>query len=194
MIVRLRGTLLEAGEGRMVVDCGGVGYEAHVPESVLSQSPGLGETVDLFVRQIVREDDISLYGFLNHASRRLFDQLREVKGCGAKTSLSVLGTLGEGPAAAAIAAQDARKLTAAPGVGPRLAERIILELKDKVADPGHQAKAAPAAKAPPKDELVEALMALGYRRGEAEAAGDEARKESGDLDAQIRAALRRLQK
>lgn len=194
VIARLRGALLEAEGGRVVVDCAGVGYECFVPESVLAQMPGLGESVDLFVRQVIREDDQSLYGFLDVAQRRLFDLLREVKGCGSKTSLSLLGTLGQGEIAAAIAAGDTRQLSRAQGVGPRLAERIIVELKDKVGDIGSSRVTPVAKKAAPTDELTDALMALGYRRGEVDSVLDEAKAEGGDLQGQIRAALKRLQR
>lgn len=197
MIARLIGRLLEAGEGRVVVECAGVGYEVNVSEAVLAALPDRGEQVDLYVRQVIREDDHALFGFLASEERALFDMLRGVKGCGSRISLSVLGTLGAGPAAAAIAAQDAKGLARAPGVGARLAERIIVELKDKVSSefrPAPAAAAAKAAKPKPMDELVEALMALGYRRGEVEAVAEDARAEGEDLEAQLVAALRRLQK
>jgi holliday junction DNA helicase RuvA len=194
MIVRIRGPVLELGEGRLVVDCGGVGYEVHAPESVVVGCGGVGDDVDLYVRQIVREDDISLYGFLSPSSRRLFDLLREVKGCGARISLSVLGSLGESAATAALSAQDSRTLTRAPGVGPKLAERMILELKDKVAALPTSIPVAVPTPAKPIDEVVEALMSLGYRRSEAEAAAEEARQEGGDAQSQIVSSLRRLQR
>ena len=130
MIARLRGEVLEAGSGRLVVDVHGVGYEVQVPDTVLLAVGPIGSSVDLFVRQIVREDDVSLYGFLNADQRRLFDLLREVKGCGSRTSLSIISNLGEETTMAAIAGQDMKLLSRAPGVGPRLAERIIVELKD----------------------------------------------------------------
>ena len=200
MIARLRGELLEAGDGRIVVDAGGVGYEVLVPQSVLVEMPPVGEWVDIRVRQVFREDGVSLYGFLDPFDRRLFDLLTEVKGCGPKTGLAVLGDVGAEVAATAISSQDAKTLTRATGVGPRLAERIILELKDKIHQENFARKVARAsgqavvrATAPP-DELVDALMALGYRRPEAEQAAEIAREQADTVEEQIPIALRGLRK
>jgi len=197
MIARLRGEILEAGSGRIVMDVHGVGYEVQVPESVLTSLGIVGEQACLFVRQIVREDDISLYGFANAEQRRLFDLLRDVKGCGSKISLSVISNLGEAATLAAIASQDAKLLARAPGVGPRLAERIIVELKDKASELAIldrvSAVVAPLDRSRrPADELVDALVALGYRRGEAEAAADDVRGKADDVETQLKLALQRL--
>jgi len=197
MIARLRGEVVEAGNGRLVVDVHGVGYEVQVPETLVITLGEIGASVELFVRQIVREDDISLYGFLNADQRRLFDLLREVKGCGSRTSLSVISTLGEEATMAAIAGQDSKLLARAPGVGPRLAERIIVELKDKASELAMLSRST-AAVAPisrtsrPSDELVDALVALGYRRAEAELAADDARDQAEDVEGQLKVALQRL--
>lgn len=197
MIVRLTGRLLEAGSGRAVVDVHGVGYEVWAPESVLASLGEIGGEVSLFVRQIVREDDISLYGFLTADQRRLFDLLRDVKGCGARISLAVLSTLPDAMLLAAISTGDAKAITRAPGVGPKLADRLVLELKDKVAGLALAAKVTPtpatkSSQAP--DELMAALMALGYRRGELEPIIDEVRESAETVEEQIRVALRRLSK
>ena len=195
MIARLRGLVLEAGEGRIVVDCGGVGYEVNVPETVLVQCPPLGESVELFIRQVIREDDQSLYGFLTRDQKRIFDLLREVKGCGARISLALLSSIGDAATAAAISAQDVRTLTKANGVGTKLAERICLELKDKVGlvETGRAAPLAVRSNKP-EDELTEALMSLGYRRGEIDEVCELARKEGSTVEEQLMAALKRLQK
>src|SRR5471032_1243305 len=132
MIGRLRGELLEVDGSMVVVDAGGVGYEVLVPDAVVVQMPIVGERVDLLIRQIFREDGVSLYGFLLPFQRRLFDLLLSVKGCGPKEGLALIGQLGEDTVASAILGQDARVLARATGVGARLAERIILELKDKM--------------------------------------------------------------
>lgn len=194
MIARLQGRLIDAREGLVVIDCHGVGYEVHVPSSLLVQLPGEGHEATLWIRQIIREDDQSLYGFPSQEARKVFDLLREVKGCGARISLSLLDALGHEGTTSAIAAQDAKSLTRASGVGARLAERIILELKDKVVAVPGKALPVQSAKTAPPDELVEALMALGYRRGEAEDAAKEAKPEASSLEGQIKAALRRLSK
>jgi holliday junction DNA helicase RuvA len=199
MIGRLRGELLEVEGAMAVVEAGGVGYEVLLPETVLVQLPLPGEQVDLRIRQIFREDGVSLYGFLDSFQRRVFDLLREVKGCGPKVALSLLGTLGADGVGSAILNQDARSLSRAPGVGPRLAERIILELKEKMAEESFQRKVEAAVQprkvAPlPADELVDALLALGYRRQEAEAAAGEAREQAEEVEEQLRLALRRLKR
>lgn len=198
MIGRLRGELIETSGGMVTVDVGGVGYEVSVPESVWVQLPPIGEMVELRTRQVFREDGVTLYGFLNAWQRRLFDLLTEVKGCGPKIALSLIGQLGEDSVASAIASQDARALARAQGVGPRLGERIILELKDKLVEE-NLARMVDQARAPratpgsgPSDELVDALIGLGYRRLEAEAAARQARDESETVEGQLKAALRSL--
>lgn len=196
MIGRLRGELLETDGSTVVVECCGVGYEVLVPESVLVQMPGIGEVVDLRVRQVFREDGVSLYGFLEPFQRRMFDLLLAVKGCGPKIGLALIGQLGEHNVAGAIMAQDARALSRAQGVGAKLAERIILELKDKMAEETLMLKAeravTRAAVAAPEDDLVDALVALGYRRPEADVAAREARGEAEELQEQIKIAVQKL--
>ncbi len=186
-------------EGSMVVvDAGGVGYEVQVPDAVIVRLPMIGERVDLLIRQIFREDGVSLYGFLLPFQRRLFDLLLSVKGCGPKVGLALIGQVGEDAVATAILAQDAKILTRATGVGARLGERIILELKDKIQEETFLRKieaAAPVRKVvPPSDELVDALLTLGYRRSEAETAAHEAREQADDVQDQIKVALRLLQR
>lgn len=194
MIGRLRGEVLEQAGALVTLDVHGVGYEVLVPDSVAVQMPKVGENADLRIRQIFREDGVTLYGFLTLAQRRLFDMLMEVKGCGPKIGLSLIGQLGEDSVCAAIVSGDARVLARASGVGARLAERIILELKDKVAEEVFLQKAvASTTKGPSSDdEAMEALLALGYRRAEAEAALREAG--DGSTEARVRAALRVLAK
>ncbi len=199
MIGRLRGEVLEASAGMVVVDVGGVGYELLVPESVLAQMPAIGQTVDLRVRQVFREDSVTLYGFLEPFQRRLFDLLREVKGCGPKIALALLGQLGELEVADAILVQDPTILARATGVGPKLAERIILELKTKVQQESLLMKIGGRAAVQTQqraldDELLDALLALGYRKPEAEVAADKARAEADTVEEQIRVALRGLRR
>lgn len=199
MIGRLRGELLEIQGNTVTVDCGGVGYEVAVPESVLVQLPEIGAGIDLRIRQVFREDGVSLYGFLDAFQRRLFDLLTEVKGCGPKIGLALIGQLGEHSVAASILSGDAKSLARATGVGPRLAERIILELKEKVAEESTMQRIATAVgnraavrAELPADELVEALMALGYRRQEAENAANEASTQADSVEDRLKLALRSL--
>jgi len=199
MIGRISGELIGVEGNSTLVDCGGVGYEVVLPESVTLQLPAIGSSVVLLIRQIFREDGVFLYGFLEPFQRRMFDLLLTVQGCGPKVALALLGQLGEDAVASAILAQDVKVLIRAPGVGPKLGERIILELKNKIQEEALLRKieaAAPARKKAPvvADQLVEALLALGYRRSEAESAADEARSESTDVQVQIRHALRLLQR
>lgn len=199
MIGRLRGELLGLEGGMAVIDCGGVGYEVLLPDSVMLRMPSAGERVELYTRQIFREDAVSLYGFTEPFQRRMFDLLMEVKGCGPRTGLALIGQLGEDTVANAIVGQDARTLARATGVGARLAERIILELKDKMAEEAFQRKLESAAskrsgKVEPADELVDALLALGYRRSEVEAVAEQARESADNVEDQLRNALRSLQR
>ena len=199
MIGRLRGELLEVEGGMAVVDCAGVGYEVLVPESVALQLPSLGETVDLRIRQVFREDGVTLYGFMEPFQRRLFDLLLSVKGCGPKIGLALIGQLGEHAVAGGILSQDARSLSRASGVGARLAERIILELKEKMAEESLNQKVSEAtsrrtAVAHVEDDVVDALIALGYRQQEAERAAREVESEAEDTRERIRLALKVLAK
>ena len=196
MIGRIRGELLEVGDGLALVECGGVGYEVHVPDSVAALlAPG---EVILLTRQTFREDAVTLYGFLEPFQRRLFDLLLGVTGCGPKAAMALIGQLGEDAVATAILAGDARVLRRANGIGAKLAERILLELKDKIQEESFMRKvgaaARPTRKAPAADELVEALVALGYRKGEAEDAAERARDMADDVPGQLRAALALLTK
>ena len=198
MIARLRGEVVEVLANRLVVEFGGVGYDVQVPESVVTQLGELGREITLFIRATYREDDASLYGFATAEQRRLFDLLRDVKGCGPRISLALIGFLGDAGTVQAIAAQDTKALAQTPGIGIRMAERISVELKDKVGDFALAAsvqRAVVAARRPapiPADELVEALMALGYRRQEADEAAAAVRDQADDTPTQLRLALQRL--
>ena len=197
MIGRIRGELIEVEGGRALVECCGVGYEVLVPDSVAALLvPGV-ETV-LLTRQTFREDAVVLYGFSEPFQRRLFDLLLGVTGCGPKAAMALIGQLGEDVVATAILAQDGAVLRRATGVGAKLAERILLELKEKIQEETFMRKigaaARPAKKAPVEDELVDALLALGYRRNEAENAAERARDTADSVQGQIRAALALLTK
>ncbi len=194
MIGRLRGELIEVDGGRALVECCGVGYEVVVPDNVAAELVPGAEAI-LLTRQTFREDAVTLYGFTEPFQRRLFDLLLTVTGCGPKVAMALVGQ-GEDVVATAIVAQDSRVLRRAGGVGAKLAERILLELKDKMQEESFLRKAAPTPKkkAPTEDELVEALLALGYRRGEAEGAAERARDQADNVQGQIRAALALLTK
>jgi holliday junction DNA helicase RuvA len=199
MIGRLTGRLLEVDGSMAVVECGGVGYEVQLPESVaLALDPG-AENVSLLIRQVFREDGVTLYGFLEPFQRRVFDLLMSVKGCGPRIGLALVGQLGAESVAGAVVSQDARALSRANGVGQRLAERIILELREKMAEETFSRRLSATSTTKPKpaqpeDELVDALLALGYRRTEAESAAESARDQAATVEEQLRVALRTLQR
>jgi Holliday junction DNA helicase RuvA len=189
VISRIRGEVWDAGAGRLVVGCGGVGYELLVPTEVAALAVP-GATVDLHTRLIVREDEWLLFGFADRADRRAFDLVREAKGCGPKLSLALVGHLGASNVAQAVASNDTATLARVPGIGVRTAERICTELRDKVAELAAEAP-GPAAR-PHDDEVVAALVSLGYKRSEAEAATRD--QDGGTVEDRIRTALRALRR
>ena len=198
MIGRLSGVVLEKRPDRALVDAAGVGYELHVPLGTYAALPAVGERASLHVHTHVREDAILLFGFATAEEKALFERLVTVSGIGPKLALVVLSGLPLPDLVAAIAAQDVRRLTSIPGVGKKLAERLAVELKDKVAGivpgssptaPGH-----PGAAAGLVEDAVGALLNLGYRRPQAEAAVKAAGEEApqADLPSLLSAALRLL--
>jgi Holliday junction DNA helicase RuvA len=201
MIAKLTGLLDSIGEDRAVVDVGGVGYLVFCSTRTLSQLPGRGETVSLAVETHVREDHIHLYGFSEEAEREWFRLLLTVQGVGARVGLAILSVLGPQELADAIIAQDKAMITRASGVGPRLAARILTELRDKVS--GIEAFAPAVSEAGPAsgrdraalDDAVSALVNLGYRRGDAFGAVSGAMRTLGDdaaVEELIRAGLKEL--
>jgi len=194
MIARLAGTLVEKAPDHVVVDVQGVGYLALVSAQTFATLPALGATARLLVHTEVREDAIDLIGFAEERERTLFHLLRKVKGLGPRTSLVVLSGLPAVELARVIASGDVRRLQGIPGVGKKLAERVVVECRTAAAA---LADGAPAAGAAPQgedvaDEAVSALVNLGYKRAEAEQAVKQARSEhdGAPLEAVIRAALR----
>jgi len=175
MIAKLTGRLDYVGRDHVVIDVGGVGYLVRCPARTLAALPQAGETVSVSVETLVREDAIDLYGFVDPAERDWFRLLMTVQGVGAKVALSLLSALNPADLAAAIAAEDKTTLTRADGVGPKLATRLAMELKDKVGTMtlGRALVSAPgAASAAVRGDAaaadaVSALVNLGYRRVEA---------------------------
>ena len=164
MIGRLTGTLLEKTPPQVLIDVHGVGYEVDVPMSTFFNLPAVGEKTTLLTHFVVREDGQFLYGFASEAERFAFRQLVKISGVGARTALSVLSGLSVSDLAQAIARQEAGRLTKVPGIGKKTAERLLLELKGKLAD------ALPTAAHPLQDsqhDILNALLALGYNDREA---------------------------
>ncbi len=173
MIGFLRGILAEKGDGYLVVDVNGVGYLVYVPSNTSAYLKSEGEEVTVHTTMIVREDDVSLYGFSGKGELDAFKKLITVSGVGAKAGISILSSFTLEQLRQAIAFEDAKSLQKANGIGKKSAERIVLELKDKFAadagiDPTAQgATSQDAAQIGGRAEAVNALMALGYSRGEA---------------------------
>ena len=166
MIGRLSGILLEKSPPQLLLDVQGVAYEVDVPMSTFYNLPANGERVTLFTHLVVREDAHLLYGFGSESERRAFRQLLKVNGIGAKIALSVLSGLSVAELAQAVTLQESGRLTRVPGIGKKTAERLLLELKDKLgADVG---PAASVNRPPPAtSDIMHALVALGYSEREA---------------------------
>jgi holliday junction DNA helicase RuvA len=177
MIGRLTGRLDEVGLSTVIVDAGGVGYEVTVAARTIAGLPPIGETVTLSIDTHMREDAIRLYGFATEHERAWFRALQTVQGVGAKVALAVLGTLDANDLANAVALQDKAQVARAPGVGPKVASRIVAELKDKMPSltPAIRSGAglAPVAILPEgasARDAVSALTNLGYAHAQAAAA------------------------
>lgn len=171
MISRLHGLLIEKQPPHIVVDVHGVGYEVDVSMQTFYALPALNETVRLYTQLIVREDAHLLYGFGSSAERETFRQLIKVSGIGAKTALGILSAMSSDELAQAIAAEDIKRLSAAPGIGKKTAERMILELRGKLAGGAvSDGLFAPAATNDTTDDIISTLLALGYNEREAAAA------------------------
>ena len=188
MIGKLKGLIESYGQDSVIVDVNGVGYEVHCSARTLQELPGVGQPATLSIETHVREDQIRLFGFITEIEREWFRLLQTVQGVGAKVALSVLGTLRASELASAIAMRDKAMVARAPGVGPKVAERIVTELKDKApaytnVDPALvrlsgalDDKRAPA----PVTDAVSALVNLGYGQAQAAAAIAAATRHAGE--------------
>jgi len=169
MIGRLTGILLEKNPPQLTLDVHGVAYEVDVPMSTFYNLPATGERVTLYTHLVVREDAHLLYGFGSDNERRAFRQLVKISGIGARTALSVLSGLSVAELAQAVTMQDTGRLTKIPGIGKKTAERLLLELKDKLAADVTTSVGVHRA-APVMNDVLNALAALGYSDKEALAA------------------------
>ena len=169
MIGRLDGTLAEKSPPMVLLDVHGVGYEIDVPMSTFYNLPATGERVVLFTHLVVREDAHLLFGFGSDSERRAFRQLLKITGVGARTALSVLSGLSVAELAQAVTMQETGRLTKIPGIGKKTAERLLLELKDKLGV--DLTTTVGVFRAPPaSSDILHALLALGYSDKEAVAA------------------------
>ena len=191
MIGRLTGLLAEKNPPQIVVDVNGVGYEIDVPMSSFYNLPAAGEKVTLLTHFVVREDGQFLYGFLTEAERFAFRQLLKISGVGARMALAVLSGLSVGDLAAAVAQQEAGRLIRIPGIGARTAQRLLLELKGKLAETTGATLTAPVNAA--RQDILNALLALGYNEREAASALKQLPPDAG-ISEGIRQALKLLSK
>lgn len=197
MIGRLRGRLLEKRPTELVVEVAGTGYEASIPVSTYAQLPRVGEEVTLITHLHVREDLLQLYAFASAAERRLFRTLIGVSGVGPKLALAVLSGLSVADFGATVAAGDADRLRAIPGIGKRTAERLVVELRDRLETAGAaapEASGVPAGACDPVTfrDAVATLSALGYAPAAARQAARRALEKTGPgpaLEELVRRAL-----
>jgi len=201
MIAHLRGKLLAKHPNQIIVETSGVGYEVNISVPTFSELPANGSEVALHIHTHVREDVISLYGFLRPAEKQLFEKLMTVSGIGAKLAITILSGMAADDMAAAIRSNDIARLTRIPGIGKKTAERMVLELRDKLPPPSGAATPTLPAMSPIEEDVLSALVNLGYQRPSAEKAlasaakhGDAKSLIGGSFDALFRDALSTLSK
>ena len=189
MIGRLRGILAYKSPPWLVIDVGGVGYELEAPMSTFYDLPDVGREVILFTHHAQREDSVSLYGFLRESERRLFRDVQKVSGIGAKIALAVLSGVSVDEFARQVQAGDVAALTRIPGIGKKTAERMVVELRDRVVDMGSSPLGSPSLPNDPQSEATIALQQLGYKPAEAARMAREAVAPGDDAAMIIRKAL-----
>jgi Holliday junction DNA helicase RuvA len=193
MIAHLRGKLIFKQPGQAIVEAGGVGYDVVISVPTFATLPSVGAEASLHIHTQVSEDQIALFGFLDREEKRLFERLITVSGVGPKLAIKILSGLSSERTVQAIRSQDHAQLTRIPGVGKKLAERLVVELKDKLDD-----FAAPPVRAavqgPAAEDVLSALVNLGYQRPAAEKAIEQAiakdKAVAADFDALFRGALK----
>ncbi len=198
MIATLGGKIKLRGSDRLIVETGGVGYEVLIPLSTYYRVPSVGSPVELEIRQVVREDSITLYGFATLGEKRAFDLLMGVQHVGPKLAMAVLSVLAPEDLGRAIVQGDVEKIDAVPGVGPKVAERIVRELRDKTGELSLTNAVPPTALPngrasgnPIVDDALSALINLGYKPADAKRAIDAlgAVGDDEDLEVVIRKSL-----
>lgn len=193
MIAHLRGTLFAKTPGQAIVEAGGVGYDVTISVPTFTALPREGAEVSLFIHTQVREDILALFGFLDRDEKRLFERLITVSGVGPKLAITILSGLNPERTVTAIRAQDHATLTRIPGVGKKLAERLVVELKEKL-DDFAVAPAAPLVAVPAAADVLSALENLGYARPAAQKAIETAAAKNeaagADFDELFRGALK----
>ena len=193
MIAHLRGKLIHKEPGQAIVECAGVGYDVAISVPTFTALPSLGTEAALYIHTQVSDDAIALFGFLEREEKRLFERLITVSGVGPKLAIKMLSGLSPERTVQAIRAQDHAQLTRIPGVGKKLAERLVVELKDKL-DDFAVAPAPTAVRGAAVEDVLSALVNLGYQRPAAEKAIQQAVEKdkalAGDFDGLFRSALK----
>lgn len=196
MYAHIEGIVAEKSAEGIVIDAGGVGYEMSVSAATLAACPQAGERAKVYTYLSVREDAMELFGFSTREEKRMFLRLIGVSGIGPRTALGVLSALSVRDLSIALVTGDAQALARAPGIGKKTAQRLVLELKDKVSDEELTSSGAPvparAAGSGAEGEAIEALMALGYPAGEAAKAVSAVAGQADRADEILRLALRSM--
>jgi Holliday junction DNA helicase RuvA len=193
MIAHLRGKLLAKHPNQAIVETGGVGYDVTISVPTFSDLPGVGAEVAFHIHTHVREDLIALYGFLRPAEKSLFEKLITVSGIGPKLAITILSGMAADEMVHAIRGNDIARLTRIPGIGKKTAERMVLELRDKLPVEKHGEIASVPTLSAVEEDVLSALVNLGYQRATAEKALALVRK-NGQFDAMFREALTALSK
>ncbi len=196
MIAHLRGTLLSKHPNQAVVETGGVGYDVTISVPTFSDLPAAGTEIALHIHTHVREDTIALYGFLRPSEKLLFEKLISVSGIGPKLAITILSGMPADEMVAAIRSNDVARLTRIPGIGRKTAERMVLELRDKLPEAAPSTAMPTPAKSAVEEDVLSALVNLGYPRANAEKALQVATKvgKATTFDALFREALGALSK
>jgi Holliday junction DNA helicase RuvA len=196
MIAHLRGKLLAKHPNQAIVETAGVGYDVTISVPTFSELPAVGAEVALHIHTHVREDQIALYGFLRPAEKLLFEKLITVSGIGPKLGITILSGMAADEMVGAIRGNDVARLTRIPGIGRKTAERMVLELRDKLPEAGPAAVPAVSAMSANEEDVLSALLNLGYQRAAAEKALSTATKngKAASFDALFRDSLGMLSK
>ncbi len=193
MIAHLRGKLIGRHPNQAIVETGGVGYDVVISVPTFSDLPPLGGEVALFIHTHVREDQLALYGFLRAEEKQLFEKLITVSGIGPKLAITILSGMAASELGNAIRGNDVARLTKIPGIGRKTAERLVLELRDKLPAAGQEVVAAVTAFSAVQEDVLSALVNLGYQRAAAEKAIASVSKD-GSFDVMFRGALAAMNK
>jgi Holliday junction DNA helicase RuvA len=194
MIAKISGFLLEKSPTRVLIEVSGIGYEIHIPLSTFDKVGAIGEKTSLFIHLHVREDALQLFGFATATEKQLFQHLLAVTGIGPKVAQSILSGCSVETFCRYIAQNEIAALTSIPGIGKKTAERLVLELRDRLARwlPDETAVAAKSKTSAIQEETIMALVSLGYNRTAAEKAVEQVTREAGELPVEelIKRALR----